>query len=168
MGTSCQPNYELVLFVVMPHTCNKIRKGCKKERGKIWSFKAKQGGGRQQASSSQSSSSRQPPALSWSISYSPFCAAICSTRKGICSRKQRWFWPQPCSVFFSHSPLYLAISSLMTGQPEDQGKGKKRRGGKSLQGIKIDNTDQSVLRAIMSVRKAIHWVSAILVGWMSQ
>ena len=91
-------------------------------------------------------------------SSSSSIAAICSTRKGICLRKQRWFWPQACSVFFSHSPLSLAISSLMTRQPEDQGKGKQRRGGKSLQGIKIDNIDQSFLRAIMSVRKAIHYV----------
>ena len=43
--------------------------------------------------------------------------------------RQRWCCPQPCSLFFSCSTLYLAISSLMTRQPEGQGKGILRRGG---------------------------------------
>ena len=46
----------------------------------------------------------------------------------------------------------------MTGQPEGQGKGVQRRGGNPKRESKVDNRDRSVLRKIMIVRKAIHWV----------
>ena len=71
-------------------------------------------------------------------------------------RRQRWCCPQPCSVFSSSLLLlYLAISSLMTGQPEGQGKGGTQRKG----GFRTDNKERSIqLKAIMNVRKAIHWV----------
>ena len=46
--------------------------------------------------------------------------------KAVVRWKQRWCCPQPCSIFSSRSTLYLAISSLMTGQPEGQGKGIQR------------------------------------------
>ena len=76
-------------------------------------------------------------------------------------RRQRWCCPQPCSVFSSRSTLYLANSSLMTGQPEGQGKGGTQRKG----GFRTDNKERSIqLKAIMNVRKAIHWVPAILEG----
>ena len=52
----------------------------------------------------------------------------------------------------------------MTGQPEGQGKGGTQRKG----GFRTDNKERSILKAIMNVRKAIHWVPAILEGWMSQ
>ena len=39
------------------------------------------------------------------------------------ARKQRWSFPQPCSLFSSHSPLSLPIFSMMTGQPKDQERG---------------------------------------------
>ena len=82
--------------------------------------------------------------------------------------KQRWFCPQLCSVFSSHPPLYLPTSSLMNGKPEDQEKGDQRRGERLLWANKTDKIGRSVLRAIRSVRKAIHWVSTIPEGWMSQ
>ena len=74
-------------------------------------------------------------------------------------RRQRWCCPQPCSVFSSSLLLlYLAISSLMTGQPEGQGKGGTQRKG----GFRTDNKERSIqLKAIMNVRKAIHWVPTI-------
>ena len=56
----------------------------------------------------------------------------------------------------------------MTGQPEGQGKGIQRRGGNPKRESKVDNKDRSILRMIMSVRKAIHWVKATREGRMSQ
>ena len=83
------------------------------------------------------------------------------------ARKQRWSFPQPCSLFSSHSPLSLPNLLVMTQQPEDQGRGAWRRGESRLWRIETDNLDQSVHRVILSVREAIHWVPAILVQWMS-
>ena len=51
----------------------------------------------------------------------------------------------------------------MTRQPEGQGKGIQRKGG-----FGTDNKDLSVPKVIMNVRKAIHWVSAIPEGRVSQ
>ena len=73
-------------------------------------------------------------------------------------RRQRWWCPQLCSLFFSCSTLYLAISSLMTGQPEGQWKRIQKRGGNCKRESKADNKNRWVFRMIMSVKRAIHWV----------
>ena len=83
---------------------------------------------------------------------------------GVCQLYKARCCPQPCSVFSYQSSLYLAISSLMTGQPEGQGKGIQRRGGNCKRESKVDNKDRSVLRMLRSVRKAMIWVPAILEG----
>ena len=77
---------------------------------------------------------------------------------GSCWKLEAGCCPQPCFVFSFQSALYLAISSLMTRQPEGQGKGIQRRRGNPKRESKVDNKDRSVLRMRMSVRKAIHWV----------
>ena len=50
---------------------------------------------------------------------------LCSSWLYHKSHLERWFCPQPCSVFSTRLPLYLEISSLMTKQPEDQGRGRE-------------------------------------------
>ena len=52
-----------------------------------------------------------------------------------------------------------ATSSMMTGQLEGQERGTQRR-----EGLENEVKDQSVCRMILSVRKAIHLVSAIPEG----
>ena len=73
-----------------------------------------------QASSSSSGSSSPPCSVP-----SFFCAQSFA-------RKQRWCSSQRCSLFSSHSPLSLPIFPLLTGQPEDQGRGNQRREEKLL------------------------------------
>ena len=56
-----------------------------------------------------------------------------------------WSCIQPCSVFSSQSFLSLAISSLMAGRAECQGKRIQRKRGNLKQEFKAENKDQSVL-----------------------
>ena len=80
----------------------------------------------------------------------------------VVATKQRWFCSQLWSLFSSHPPLSLPISSLLTGQPEVQGRANQGWGVRLLWEIKTGNQDQSVLRATPSVKKEIHQVSTIL------
>ena len=50
-------------------------------------------------------------------------------------------FPQPCSLFFSHSPLQLASFTLLTGQLEGQGEKILRRSGKHKRKFAIHYVD---------------------------
>ena len=89
-------------------------------------------------------------------------------RLPICLQKTTWRCPQPCSFFSSPLPLYLVNHNKGTGHPEGQGRVNQWKEGSLLLGINTDNKDHTAFKAIQSVRRAIHWVPAILEIWTPQ
>ena len=77
-------------------------------------------------------------------------------------RKTPWSCNQPCFLLTSPPPLSLANYNKGTGQPEGHERVDHRKKRWLLPGIEAGNKDRSILRAIQIVRRAIHWVPAIL------